>query len=65
MRNYILEYHPALADEVLRVEADKALAQNYPQNMEEILKRKAEYHELNLFDFKPLEEYGLYVKVIK
>ena len=30
MRNYILEYHPALADEVLRVEADKALAQNWP-----------------------------------
>ena len=65
LSDYIIEHHPALVDEDLRVEADKALAQNYPQNMEEILKRKAEYHELNLFDFKPLEEYGLYVKVIK
>lgn len=65
LSNDILEHHPALVDEVLRVEADKALAQNYPQNMEEILKRKAAYHELNLFDFKPLEEYGFHVKVIK
>lgn len=64
LSDYILGHHPALVDEILRVEADKAMAQDYPQNMKEILEKRAEYHKLNLLDFKPLEEYGFQVEVI-
>ena len=52
-------------EELKRIELDIELAQNYPQNMEEILKRKAEYHELYLYDIKPLEEYGIHVEPVR
>lgn len=65
LSDYILEHHPAIVEEVSCVKEDKELALNYPQNMEQIMKKRAEYHNLNLLDFKPLEEYGIHVGVIK
>ncbi len=65
LSDYIFEHHPAIAVEVSNVKADKELVLNYPQNMAQIRKKRAEYHNLNLLDFKPLEEYGIHVGVIK
>ena len=52
---YIKNIHPAVLEELQRVEKDMELAQRYPQSMEEILHKRMEYHELNICDNHLLE----------
>ncbi len=55
LTQYIKNNHPAVLEELQRVETDMELAQRYPQNMEEILQKRMEYHELNICDINLLE----------
>ena len=55
LTKYIKNNHPAVLEELQRVEMDMELAQRYPQNMEEILQKRMEYHELNICDNHLLE----------
>ena len=55
LTNTIKNNHPAVLEELQRVEMDMELAQRYPQNMEEILQKRMEYHELNICDNHLLE----------
>lgn len=43
-----LETHPAILDEIARIDSDVALANLYPENLDAILARKDEYHNLKL-----------------
>ena len=52
---YVKNNHPAVSEELQRVEMDMELAQRYPQNMEEILQKRMEYHELTICDINLLE----------
>ena len=47
------------------MDIDMDLVQNYPHNMEEIMKRREEYHNRNIVDFKSLEEYRFHVEPIR
>lgn len=55
LTKYIKNNHPAVLEELQRVEKDMELAQRYPQSMEEILQKRMEYHELNICDNHLLE----------
>ena len=55
LTKYVKNNHPAVSEELQRVEMDMELAQRYPQNMEEILQKRMEYHELNICDINLLE----------
>lgn len=55
LTQYIKNNHPAVLEELQRVETDMELAQRYPQSMEEILQKRMEYHELNICDINLLE----------
>ena len=55
LTKYIKNNHPAVLEELQRVETDMELAQRYPQSMEEILQKRMEYHELNICDINLLE----------
>ncbi len=55
LTKYIKNNHPAVLEELQRVEMDMELVQRYPQNMEEILQKRMEYHELNICDINLLE----------
>ncbi len=55
LTRYIKNNHPAVLEELQRVETDMELAQRYPQNMDEILQKRMEYHELNICDINLLE----------
>ncbi len=56
LTQYIKNNHPAVLEELQRVEVDMELAQGYPRNMEEILQKRMEYHELNICDINLLED---------
>lgn len=43
-----LEKHPAILDEIARIDFDVALANLYPENIDEILSRKEYYHNLKI-----------------
>ena len=55
LTRYVMDNHPIVLEEIKRVEMDMELAQRYPQNMEEILQKRMEYHELNICDNHLLE----------
>ena len=55
LTQYIKNNHPAVLEELQRVETDMELAQRYPQSMEAILQKRMEYHELNICDINLLE----------
>lgn len=55
----VLEHHPGVLEEIKRVEMDLELAMGYPQNMNEILIKRMEYHQLDVCDIKPFEAYGM------
>ena len=61
----IMTQHPVLNDEIKRITMDIELARNYPQNMNKLLQKKAEYHESNFYHIKPLKAYGIDVDSIK
>ena len=44
----VLEQHPAVLAEMERIDADIQIAKNYPNNINLVLQRKAEYHDLNV-----------------
>lgn len=44
----ILERHPAVLAEIKRIDADIQMAKEFPNNINSILQRKAEYHSLNI-----------------
>ena len=46
----VLNYHPMIIEELKRIDLDVELVQDYLQNMCEILKRREEYHKLNLYN---------------
>ncbi len=56
MTQYIKNNHPAVLEELQRVETDMELAQEYPRNMDQILQKRMEYHELNICDINLLED---------
>lgn len=41
--------HPLLKNELMCIDADIELAKGYPENMDEILRKKEEYHRLNIY----------------
>ncbi len=51
----IIANHPAIINELDRINIDIQLAEKYPGNLEEILDKAAEYHKLNLCDMDPIE----------
>ena len=55
LTQYVKDNHPRVLEELQRVEMDLELVQRYPQNMEEILQKRMEYHELNICDINLLE----------
>ncbi len=56
LTQYIKNNHPAVLEELQRVETDMELAQEYPRNMDQILQKRMEYHELNICDINLLED---------
>lgn len=46
----IIRNHPALLNELKRINIEIQLARQYPNNLDEILKKGSEYHKLNLLD---------------
>jgi len=46
--DFMFKEHPLLKNELMRIDADIELAKGYPENMDEILRKKEEYHKLNI-----------------
>lgn len=65
LTRYVMDNHPIVLEEIKRVEMDMEMAMRYPHNMSEILKKRMEYHNLNVCDIKPLEAYGMYIEPVK
>lgn len=65
LTQYVKNNHPTVSEELQRVEMDMELAQRYPQNMDEILQKRMEYHELNICDISLLDIYKMHIDVIK
>lgn len=66
LTRYIIGNHPVRIAEVNCPDRDIELVEkNYPHNMDEIMKRREEYHNRNIIDFKPLEEYGFHVEPVR
>ena len=59
----IISNHPAVLNELKRIDMDIKLAERYPNNLEEILNKGSEYHKLNLWDIQPPEAYGIHVEI--
>ena len=56
LTQYVKNNHFAVLEELQRVETDMELAQGYPQNIDKILQKRMEYHELNICDINLLED---------
>ncbi len=56
LTQYVKNNHFAVLEELQRVETDMELAQRYPQNIDKILQKRMEYHELNICDINLLED---------
>ena len=56
LTQYIKNNHSTVLEELQRVETDMELAQRYPQNIDKILQKRMEYHELNICDINLLED---------
>lgn len=59
----IMTNHPAVLNELKRINMDIELAEKYPKNLNEILNKGEEYHKLNLWNIQSSEAYGIHVEM--
>lgn len=64
LTRYVTDNHPSVLEEIKRVEMDMEMVRGYPCNMNDILKKRIEYHEMNVCDIKSLETYGMHIELI-